>query len=589
MGAQGRPAGMPILDPDNLKLTDFMDLPTLQEIQDSFAAVANVRARITDAEGSLLTQPTPTKDFLRRQRAIAAAEAEGTDDEAAEAPDGPQREGAEYVAPIIVNNQRLGTIRMSSAAGGGIDEGKIAALAEKTGLDLRQVKAIALQLQRARGSKSAAIQFLFLLANAVARLCFQEYQLRRRIDELTAVYNVAMMLADARDLKQVLQRTVELVCDVMNAKASSIRLIDQDKDELVIAAVQNLSPEYLGKGRIVLSRSEIDQEALSQKGFAYVGNMAADPRVAYPQESVREGIVSMLSVGMRYKGRAIGALRVYTSDEKHFSQLEVELLKAVAAQAAAAIENARLLEESLTAAALEQQVAMAVDVQQRMVPQHPPQIPGIELASNYVPCYALGGDLYDFIELPNENLGLVIADVSGKGVPASLIMASVRASLRAHADNIYYLYEVIGRVNVMLCRDTKPGEFVTLFYGVYDSQTRRLTYCNAGHPGPLLLRKGKISELTSRNMVLGIDPVEPYEQVVQDLQAGDILLMYTDGLTDAMNFQRQTWGKQRLLEAFAKGGATAEIVAQNILWEMRRFVGLTERNDDVTLIVLRVL
>lgn len=576
---------MPILDPDHLKLTDFMDLPTLQEIQDNFAAVANVKARITDAAGNLLTQPTPTREYLKRQRAIAAA-----DQEEAEDGEGPQKEGAEYVAPIMVNNQRLGTIRMApGGASAAVDEGRLAALAEKTGLEPRTIKTIATQLSRSRSNRPAAIQFLFLLANAIARLCFQEYQLRKRIDELTAVYNVAMMLADARDIGNVLQRTVEVVCDVMGVKASSIRLIDQDHDELVIKAVHNLSDQYLAKGPIRLSKAEIDREALSPKGFAYVRNMAADPRVQYPHESEQEGIVSMLSVGMRYKGRPVGALRVYTIEEKHFSQLEIDLLKAVAAQAAAAIENARLLAESLEAAALEKQVAMAVDVQQRMVPKRSPKLEGIDLAFAYVPCFELGGDLFDFIELPQSNVGLVIADVSGKGVPASLIMASVRASLRAHVDNIYYLYEVMRRVNQMLCRDTKVGEFVTLFYGVLDVSTRRLTYCNAGHPPPLLLRDGRVSELASNNMVLGIDPAEPYEQVVFELRTGDILLMYTDGLTDAMNFQRQTWGKARLIEAFAKGGASAEAVSQTILWEMRRFAGLTERNDDVTMIVLKVV
>jgi sigma-B regulation protein RsbU (phosphoserine phosphatase) len=397
------------------------------------------------------------------------------------------------------------------------------------------------------------------------------------------------MLAEARDLNKVLQRTVEVVCDVMKAKASSIRLIDPEHDELVIRAVHNLSPEYLSKGPIRLSTAEIDREALSPTGYGYVQNMTTDPRVQYPQQSLREGIVSMLSAGMRYKGRHIGVLRVYTSEEKHFSQLEIELLKAVAAQAAAAIENARLLAEALEAEALERLVAMAVDVQQRMVPQKSPNVPGIDLACVYVPCFELGGDLYDFMQLPADNLGLVVADVSGKGVPASLIMASVRASLRAHVDNIYYLYEVMRRVNVMLCRDTKPGEFVTLFYGVLDINSRRLTYCNAGHPAPLLLRDGKIIELSSNNLVLGIDPKEWYEQAIQDLKKDDVLLMYTDGLTDAMDFQRKTYGKQRLMESLAKGGATAEIIAQNILWDMRRYVGLTERTDDVTMIVARVL
>jgi sigma-B regulation protein RsbU (phosphoserine phosphatase) len=581
-----------------------MDLPTLQEIQDSFAAIANVKARITDADGNLLTQATPTKEFLRRQQAIEEAENENGDGDGASsesstesanpapglAPLSPQRDGREYIAPIIVNNQRLGTIRMSAVRGGlDIDENRLAIFASRLQIDPRQLKSSVTALLRNKNNRSAAIQFLFLLANAIARLCFQEYQLRRRIDELTAVYNVAMMLSETRDLASVLQRTVAVVCEVMNVRASSIRLIDHDKDELTIKAVHNLSLQYIAKGPVRLSKAEIDHEALSPKGFAYVKNMADDPRVQYPEESKREGIVSMLSVGMRYKGRAIGVLRVYTNEEKHFSQLEIDLLRAIAAQAAAAIENTRLLAESLEAEQLERQVAMAVDVQQRMVPTKPPQIPGVDLASAYVPCYALGGDLFDFISFPNENLGLVVADVSGKGVPASLIMASVRASIRAYIDNLFYLYEIMRRVNQMLCRDTKPGEFVTLFYGVIDIKNQRLTYCNAGHPPPLLLRDGKVIELQSNNMVLGLDPAEPYQQIVEPLKRGDLLLLYTDGLTDTMNFHNEPYGKQRLIESFSHGGETAEAVAQRLLWDMRRYAGLTARTDDVTLIVAKVL
>jgi sigma-B regulation protein RsbU (phosphoserine phosphatase) len=223
-----------------------------------------------------------------------------------------------------------------------------------------------------------------------------------------------------------------------------------------------------------------------------------------------------------------------------------------------------------------------------MIPQQPPVLDGVDIASVYVPCFELGGDFYDFIPLPGDNLGLAMADVSGKGVPASLIMASVRAFLRAQADNVYYLYEIMRRINLMLCRDTKPSEFVTLFYGVLDLRSRRLTYCNAGHPPPLVLRKGKILELGSDNMVLGVLADEPYTQSFIDLQRGDILMMYTDGLADAMNFKQETFGRQRIVEAFTKGGASADAVAQNILWEMRRFVGLTKRVDDVTLVVVRL-
>jgi sigma-B regulation protein RsbU (phosphoserine phosphatase) len=568
------------MDGENLKLTDFMDLQTLQEIQDNFASIANVRATITDADGSVLTQPQPAREYIRRQMVLAAAEDQRQT---------PQKEGTEYVAPIIVNEQRLGTLRMSvKGSAPGFDDGKLESLASKFGLETKQIRQIATQLSKARNERPAAIQFLFLLANAIARLCYQEYQLRQRIDELTAVYSVTMMLADARELSTVLQRTVAVVCELMNTKAASIRLIDRERDELVIMAVHNLSSEYLAKGPVRLSTSSIDKVALSASGFEYVPNMAADPRVQYPQESVREGIVSMLSVGMRYKGRAIGALRVYTATEQKFSPLKIDLLKAVAAQAAAAIENTRLVKETLEAQALERQVQLAADVQQRMIPQTPPVVPGIDLASVYVPCFQLGGDFYDFIPLPGDNIGLAVADVAGKGVPASLIMASVRAALRAQVDNVYYLYEVIRRVNLMLCRDTTPSEFVTLFYGVLDARNKLFTFCNAGHPPGLVLRDGQILELTADNMVLGIDPEEVYKQTVFQLKSGDILLLYTDGLTDAMNFQRELFGRNRLLDAFKKGGDTAELVTENILWEIRKFVGMANPTDDITMIVARI-
>jgi sigma-B regulation protein RsbU (phosphoserine phosphatase) len=565
---------------ENLKLTDFMDLQTLQEIQDNFASIANVRAIITDADGTVLTQAQPAREYVRRQMVIAAAE---------EQRPGPQKEGTEYVAPIIVNEQRLGTMRMRvKGTTPGFDDAKLESLALKFGLETKQIKSIATQLIKSRNERPAAIQFLYLLANAIARLCYQEFQLRQRIDELTAVYSVTMMLADARELPTVLQRTVQVVAELMETKAASIRLIDRQKDELVIMAVHNLSKEYQAKGPVRLSTAEVDKTALSPQGFEYVANVATDPRVQYPQEAAREGIVSMLSVGMRYKGRAVGVLRVYTAAQQSFSPLKIDLLKAVAAQAAAAIENTRLVKETLEAQALEKQVQMAADVQQRMIPQTPPKLPGVDLAAVYVPCFQLGGDFYDFIPLPGDNIGLAVADVAGKGVPASLIMASVRAALRAQVDNVYYLYEVIRRVNVMLYRDTTASEFVTLFYGVLDARNKQFTFCNAGHPPGLILRNGEIIELTADNMVLGIDPDEQYRQNVVQLHTGDILLLYTDGLTDAMNFNEEIFGRQRLLEAFKKGGDTAEQVTENILWEVRKHVGIANPTDDITMIVARM-
>jgi sigma-B regulation protein RsbU (phosphoserine phosphatase) len=145
------------------------------------------------------------------------------------------------------------------------------------------------------------------------------------------------------------------------------------------------------------------------------------------------------------------------------------------------------------------------------------------------------------------------------------------------------------RINQMLYRDTRPTEFVTMFYGVLDVPNKRLTYCNAGHPPAMLLRDGAVSELDANNLVLGVDPSEQYAQSILHLRPNDTLLMYTDGLADAMNFQKQTFGRQRIIDAFKSSTGSAETIAQNVLWTARKFVGMTARNDDVTMMVARVL
>jgi sigma-B regulation protein RsbU (phosphoserine phosphatase) len=566
--------------PPTFKLTSFMDVATLQEIQDSFAAVANVKATITDADGSVLTHADPTREFVERQNAIARAE-----EEIPEA----SKQGREYRAPILVQGKKLGTIRMTIGTSPAVDEAMATRLAEKFGLESKAIRHIARTLAADPTARAAAVQFVTMIANTVARLCFKEFELRQRVNELTTLYDVTMMLSEPRDLQKLLDRTVRAVCDVMDCKAASIRLLDVERNELVVRAVHNLSQQYLAKGPVWVGKNDLSSMAWSPRGYEYVEDMATDPRVQYPEEAKQEHIVSMLSIGMRYRGRPIGVLRMYTQQRRIFEQIEIDTLKAIAAQASAAIEHARLIEERLQTEAIERQIKMAAEVQQRMLPSAAPTLPGAELAYSYVPCFELAGDFFDFIELPDGNIGLVIGDVSGKGIPASLIMASVRAALRAQVDNVYYLYEVIRRLNVMLYRDTKPTEFVTLLYGVFDTKSRRFTYCNAGHPAGILIRDGVVTEMPSDNMVLGIDPEQEYRQNFCDLGSGDTILLYSDGLPDAMNFERQPYGKERAIAAFqAVAGSPAQTVADSILWDVRRFVGLSNRSDDLTMMVMRI-
>ncbi len=437
--------------------------------------------------------------------------------------------------------------------------------------------------------ESRVLELARLMAVSLGQIAAHERDARRRMAELTTLYNTSMMLAESRDLSTLLTRTVRLVSEVMGVKGASIRLIDEERDELRFVAVHGLSQAYLASAPLRLSRAVIDLEAI-RKGAEQVADLRGDSRVQFPHILDAEGIVSILSVPLRYKGQAIGVLRAYTSQPRHFEDEEVQLVQAVASQAAAAIANARLAEESAQAEALERQVMVAVDVQQRMIPTHPPSTGLLEVAHAYIPCYELAGDLYDFIELGPKRLAVVIADVAGKGVPASLIMATVRAYVRASSEHLSEPCEIVGRLNRRLCTDNRAGEFVSLLYGVFDMQQQTLEFVRAGHIPPLLVRDGHAAPVTSGgDVVLGILPEATFTSHTLELRAGDRLLLYTDGLDEARNFKDELYGSERVRQSLLQPAETAEMIVQNLIWDMRRFVGLQRRTDDVTVIAVRVL
>ncbi|MCH7814667.1 MAG: SpoIIE family protein phosphatase, partial [Planctomycetes bacterium] len=436
--------------------------------------------------------------------------------------------------------------------------------------------------------RESALNCARKLARAIAHLCHQEAMIRHRVEELSAVYNLAGMLSGTQDLEAILKVTPGRVAEVMGVKACGIRLLDEATGELVIKAVHNLSDEYLNKGPVVLGENPIDVAAFAGQTI-YIADAATDPRTRYPEQARREGIVSGLCVALTYRGQAVGVIRVYTGQPHRFSSFEMSLLRAVASQVAAAIINARLFAQRQESERYRRQLDYAGEIQRRMIPADPPSHERIALAGVYAPSLEVGGDFYDFIQLPDGNLGVCIADVVGKGVPAALMMASVRSALRAHAHSIYDLHEIIAQVNQHLCRDTQISEFATLFYGVFDAKGGRITYCNAGHEPPLLLRGHKLRRLEAGGMVIGVRPDERFAMDVVSLESGDVLVFYTDGVTEALNFDGQAFGRERLADSIRRyRDEPAQTLAQQLLWDVRRFAGLAPQTDDITIVVAKV-
>jgi sigma-B regulation protein RsbU (phosphoserine phosphatase) len=256
------------------------------------------------------------------------------------------------------------------------------------------------------------------------------------------------------------------------------------------------------------------------------------------------------------------------------------------------VVNTRLFEGAIELENVRRNMAMAAQVQQRMIPARPPTVEGFDVGALYAPCYELGGDFYDFIRLPEDNWGVAICDVVGKGVRASLLMASIRASLRGHAVNVYEMSLVLDKVNRDLCADSLVSDFATMFYGVLSTQDRRLTYTNAGHAPPILVRDGKLTHLDSGGTLLGVVPMAHYEHRSTMLQPGDLIFAYTDGLAEALNFADEAFGAARIEQAVldADGqGLSAQALAKHVVWTMRKFAGLQRRFDDTTVVAIRAL
>ncbi|HOQ87135.1 MAG TPA: SpoIIE family protein phosphatase [Phycisphaerae bacterium] len=494
-----------------------------------------------------------------------------------------------FAVPVIRTGARVGTLTLGDRPRQPLPDSVVAEMAAATGLDRDALLQAVRELPCWTAAQAEAIRNLgAVLVELFASLCAQDEDLRRRIEELSVVYNIAGLFAGSLDLKEILDKTARMVCEVMKTKACSIRMLDEASGSLSIKAVHNLSWEYLDKGPVSVDENPIDQAAIHGE-LVRIADMPNDPRVRYPEQARKEGIVSGLVCGMIYRGKAVGVIRVYTGEPHTFTPYEESLLQAVASQAAAAIVNARLLAEAIEAERYARQIAYAGDVQRRMIPRKAPDCKQVEIGALYRPTYRVGGDFYDLIQLPQDNLGVGIADVSGKGVPASLLMASLRSALRVYAYVTYDVDVIMAEVNRHMCRDTTIGEFTTAFYGVITPDGRRLTYCNAGHDPPMHLRDGKITYLETGGMVLGVDYTATFERGIVELQSGDIILLYTDGVVEALNFADESYGRQRLAESLLRyADQPAERIVQNLNWDLRRFRGLADRLDDVTLVVLKI-
>lgn len=549
-----------------LSITDFLSDGSLVRLCEELSKLTGVRVDLLDARGRTIRM-SPTGWAV--DESVPAAQL---------------TDGAASV-PLVVEERRIGVLRV------------LAGQPTTGGTEARQT------LERA----------VALLASTTAELCEHELDLRHRVKEASALYRLSTMLPRATSVDRVLQVALELALDVLELDCGAVVLVPEDTEEiaelkgqseedLVYKASKGLSEEWLDDPRPLSKDRVFDRIAIGGE-LVISEDLSQDPRVFEPDRVAKEGLVAAIHAGMAFQERPIGVMRLYARSTRTFEESDKRVLRSIASQAAMAVQQARLLKMQDEDQRLQRQLQLAADVQRRMLPRFVPSstkdYQNLDIAAKYIPSFELGGDFYDYIGLTGH-MGIVVGDVVGKGIAAALLMSAVRASLRAHAQGVYDLDEVISRVNIALCRDTLDNEFATLWYGVLDPIKLRLTYCSAGHEPPIIVRVpdhrppglADIDELAVGGMVVGIDPSQRYQRAVYDMHPGDVLVAYTDGVIDTVNFDRQKFGKKRLraciLEILKTNPkATASDITEHIHWSLRQFAGLAPRFDDETIVVIR--
>ena len=406
-------------------------------------------------------------------------------------------------------------------------------------------------------------------------------------DLLALISKVGVTLLSSATLSETLEQIVSLVFESVPADRCLIMMRDQGSEELRVA-VARLRDRVGEVGEIRVSRNVLDEVVFRGKSVL-TSDAQHDPRFA-TGTMVLQGVRSVLAVPLGVADKVFGI--IYADSpiaEGRFTEDHLKVLTTLASVAAIRVENARLVEARLERERLERELALASEIQQRFQPTAPPHVDGYELQGISFPCYEIGGDYYDFIEREDGRLVIALGDVSGKGTAAALLMSSLHAAIHAQSASHDSLVDTISAVNRYLADNIPANRFVTLFYAELDPQSGALSFLNAGHNPPLIVHAaGTVEQLASGGLPLGIKRDVEYREGRTQLQMGDVLVIYSDGVTEAVSPSGEEFGATRLYEVVSRNiTASAAGIRDRIESSLTKFAQGTSAADDITLVIVK--
>lgn len=405
------------------------------------------------------------------------------------------------------------------------------------------------------------------------------------MQELSALNDLARAIGASLDSEEIMRTIINRSLKATNAQQGVVTLVDLDPARpaatLVRASVSSSNRHLFHATDSLLGWMQLNKRPLT---IADPGNDERFQGTVWDPE-----VRTLLCVPLMVKSQLKGILTVYNKKSgAGFDANDERLLAIVASQSAQVVENARLNEEEKALWEMREQVHLAAKIQERLLPTEVPAIAGYDISGRSIPARTVGGDYYDFVPMTGGRWAICLGDVSGKGLPASLLMANVQATIRLLVSLDLPAPDAIARANSFLCRSTPAEKFVTFFFSVLDPAANTLEFCNAGHNPPYHLSGEDCRTLHTHGVVLGIMDGLTYRQDSAELQPGDLVVIFSDGVTEAVDMQDEEFGEERLLAVVRRHRAEpAESIVSAIVAAVERHGATRAQYDDLTIVVIK--
>lgn len=400
--------------------------------------------------------------------------------------------------------------------------------------------------------------------------------------------DVSKALLLHQPLGELLDNIMDLICENLPMDRG-ILMIKEGNPAQFIPKVIRINDKNLKEHKIQVSQSIINM-AVDKNSSILTSDAQADTRFKAMESIIKFNIHSAMCVPLWNNREIIGI--IYSdriSNLEQFTDEDLKLLTLMSNVAAVKIENARTVEQTMELEKMKKELALAAKIQEDFLPKENPPCKKFEIVGYNTPCYQVGGDYYDFIDIDPSRLGIVVADVSGKGVGASLLMASLRAALQSEVYAEYNIEDMAAKLNDFVHRSSAPNAFITFFFCELNKGNGELKYINAGHNPPLIIdKKGKITRLESSGLCLGMFPSTTYEVKKVKINLGEMAILYTDGITESRSKDNKEFDEKGLIKLIRKHAKLqAPKILKKVYEELDSFTAGAERMDDMTLVIIQ--